>query len=162
MSNKQNTETIIGLGVIIFCIILIGVVYSKGVFGHKTQHYTLNASFERADGINVGNDVNISGVKVGEVIAKKIDETNFNALIQITIQQGLKLPIDTSAEITSASLFGDKYISLVPGAETEMLKDGDTVEFTQSSISIENLITKFFFGLDSSKTENNSSESNTQ
>ena len=46
---------------------------------------------------------------------------------------------------------GDKYISLVPGAETEFLKDGDTIEFTQSSISIEALITKFVFGVDSSK-----------
>ena len=44
----------------------------KGLFATKFTYYTLNASFERADGINVGNDVIISGVKVGEVVLKKL------------------------------------------------------------------------------------------
>jgi phospholipid/cholesterol/gamma-HCH transport system substrate-binding protein len=95
----------------------------------------------------------ISGVKVGEVKSKRLDNTNYNAVLEISIEKDLKLPIDTSAEIVSASLMGDKYISLVPGAETDLLKDGDTIEFTQSSISIEGLITKFVFGLDNSKDE---------
>jgi phospholipid/cholesterol/gamma-HCH transport system substrate-binding protein len=152
---KQNIETIVGTGVIIFCILLVLAVYNKGLFTTKPSFYTLNASFERADGINVGNDINISGVKVGEVISKVIDENTYNAVLKITVDKKLRLSIDTSAEITSSSLFGDKYISLVPGAETELLKDGDTIEFTQSSINIEGLITKFFFGVDNAKNDGN-------
>lgn len=154
MKNTRSLETVVGAGVIVFCIFLIALVYVKGFFVSSTgEFYTLNASFERIDGINVGNEVMISGVKVGEVKSRKLDNTNYNAIIQISIDKNLQLPIDTSAEIVSASLMGDKYISLVPGAETEFLKDGDTIEFTQSSISIEGLITKFVFGMDSAKGE---------
>ena len=148
----KNIETFIGVGVIICCIIILSVVYSRGLITNtEGDFYTLNASFERVDGINIGNEVMISGVKVGEVKSKKLDHTNYNALVTISIDKDIQLPIDTSAEIVSASLMGNKYISLVPGAETEFLKDGDRVEFTQSSISIEALITKFVFGMDTSK-----------
>jgi phospholipid/cholesterol/gamma-HCH transport system substrate-binding protein len=153
MSENKNIETVIGSIIIVFCFLMMFAVYKKGFFTSNIEDecYILNASFERVDGINIGNDVMISGVKVGEVKSKKLDNSNYNALLEISVQQGLKLPIDTSAEIVSASLMGDKYISLVPGAETDLLKDGDTIEFTQSSISIEGLITKFVFGLDNSK-----------
>jgi phospholipid/cholesterol/gamma-HCH transport system substrate-binding protein len=151
MSGRQNIETIVGLGVMALCMLLLLIVYKDGLLGSSKTYYTLNTTFERADGINLGSDVSISGVKIGEVKQKRIDPNNYNAIITITIEKGLKLPIDTSAEITSASLLGDKYISIVPGAEKDILKDGDTIEFTQSSINIEGLITKFFFGLDAPK-----------
>lgn len=153
MNNKDNTETIVGISVIIFCILLVALIYNSGLVSKQSNYYTLNAIFERVDGLNIGNDVAISGVRVGEVIAKAIDKNNYNALVTITVNSDLKLPIDTSAEITSSNLLGDKYISLVPGAESETLKNGDNIEFTQSSINIEGLITKFFFGIDSNKNE---------
>ena len=152
MNNNKNLETIVGACVIVFCIILITAVYSKGFFNTSTGDvYILSASFDRVDGINIGSEVSVSGVKVGEVRSKKLDNTNYSAIIQISIEKNLQLPIDTSAEIVSSSLMGDKYIALVPGAETEFFKDGDLIEFTQSSISIEGLITKFLFGMDNTK-----------
>ncbi len=152
MRDNRNFETFVGACVIVFCIILVIIVHNNGFFrSNRGDFYTLHASFERVDGINIGSEVAISGVKIGEVKSKKVDNANYNAVIEITIQNDLKLPIDTSAEIVSASLIGDKYISLVPGAETDFLKDGDTIDFTQSSISIEGLITKFVFGMDNSK-----------
>jgi phospholipid/cholesterol/gamma-HCH transport system substrate-binding protein len=155
MNQSRNIETIVGSIIIVCCFVMMVMVYNRGFFSSSSPNdfYTLNASFEKVDGINIGNDVMISGVKVGEVKSKKLDNTNYNAVLEISIEKDLKLPIDTSAEIVSASLMGDKYISLVPGAETDLLKDGDTIEFTQSSISIEGLITKFVFGLDNSKDE---------
>jgi phospholipid/cholesterol/gamma-HCH transport system substrate-binding protein len=151
---REKTEIFIGVTIIILSLFLVIGLYKKGLIETKGDNYKLKASFERADGINLGNDVLISGVKVGEVLAKELDKNNYNALIIISVDKNIKLPLDTSAEIASANLMGDKYISLVPGAETELLKDGDTIEFTQSSINLEGLLTKFFFGLDS-KSENN-------
>ena len=155
MDKNRNLETIVGAGVIIFCIMLIAFVYSKGFLNSSTGDvYILSASFDRVDGINIGSEVSVSGVKVGEVRSKKLDNTNYSAIVQISIEKDLQLPIDTSAEIVSSSLMGDKYIALVPGAETEFFKDGDVIEFTQSSISIEGLITKFLFGMDNTKDSN--------
>ena len=158
MGKNRNLETIVGAGVMIFSIILIMFVYSKGFFNsNRGDIYILTASFDRVDGINIGSEVAVSGVKVGEVRSKKLDNTNYNAIIQISLHKDVQLPIDTSAEIVSASLMGDKYIALVPGAETEFLKDGDVIEFTQSSISIEGLITKFLFGMDNTRDSHDAS-----
>lgn len=158
MSNSRNLETVVGVGVIIFCITILLFVYSKGFLSSgRGDVYILSAAFDRVDGINVGSEVTISGVKVGEVITKKLDHANYSAILQLSIQKDLQLPIDTSAEIVSASLMGDKYIALVPGAETEFLKNSDIIEFTQSSISIEGLITKFLFGMDNSRDSHDSS-----
>jgi len=151
---REKTEILIGIAIIVLSLFLIIGIYQKGLIEKQGDFYKLQASFEKADGINLGNDVFISGVKIGKVIVKELDKNNYNALITISINKDIKLPLDTSAEIASANLMGDKYISLVPGAETELLKDGDTIEFTQSSINLEGLLTKFFFGLDS-KNENN-------
>jgi phospholipid/cholesterol/gamma-HCH transport system substrate-binding protein len=151
---REKSEIILGISIIILSLFLVIGLYRKGLVETNGEHYKLKAAFERADGINLGNDVLISGVKVGEVLAKELDKNNYNALVTISIQKDIKLPLDSSAEIASANLMGDKYISLVPGAEAELLKDGDTIEFTQSSINLEGLLTKFFFGLDS-KGENN-------
>ncbi len=155
---REKTEIVVGIAIIILSLLLVLGVYNKGFLEKKGDYYKLKASFERVDGINIGNDVLISGVKIGEVLTKELDKNNYNALITLSINKEIKLPLDTSAEIASANLMGDKYISLVPGAETELLKDGDAIEFTQSSINLEGLLTKFFFGLDS-KNENTNSES---
>jgi phospholipid/cholesterol/gamma-HCH transport system substrate-binding protein len=154
---REKTEIVVGIAIIILSLLLVLGVYNKGFLEKKGDYYKLKASFERADGINIGNDVLISGVKIGEVLTKELDKNNYNALITLSVNKDIKLPLDTSAEIASANLMGDKYISLVPGAETELLKDGDSIEFTQSSINLEGLLTKFFFGLDS-KNENTNSE----
>jgi phospholipid/cholesterol/gamma-HCH transport system substrate-binding protein len=152
MGNNRNLETIVGACVIILCIILIIFVYNRGFIDKsRNEVYILTAAFDRVDGINIGSEVSVSGVKVGEVRNKKLDSTNYSAIVQIALNKDLLLPIDTSAEIVSANLMGDKYITLIPGAEAEFLKDGDVIEFTQSSINIENLITKFLFGMDNTK-----------
>lgn len=154
MNKKQNIETIVGIVVIFFCLALIAILYTKNLINSGSNYYILNAAFERVDGIDIGSEVVISGVKVGQVKSITLDPSNYNAMAKIGVQKDLKLPIDTSAEILSANLMGEKYVALVPGAETELLRDGDTIEFTQSSVSIESLITKFVFGLDAK--ENNS------
>ncbi len=63
----------------------------------------------------------------------------------MTVRDDLKLPKDSSAEITSESLLGGKYISLSPGGDEAMLQPNQTITITQSSISIESLLGKFIF-----------------
>ena len=56
---------------------------------------------------------------------------------------------DSLAKITSASLLGDSYIAIDPGGSDLMLEPGEEMGFTQSSISIGDLIAKFIHGADS-------------
>ena len=140
---KHNTLEVV-LGAIV--LLLAGTILLKAYnVSQQTVNsaYQIKAQFSRVDGLVEGNDVRVSGVKVGRVAKIDLDGESFMATVTLSLNEGLKLPTDTSAEITSESLMGGKYITLSPGAETELMKDGDMVEFTQSSVSIEGLISKF-------------------
>jgi phospholipid/cholesterol/gamma-HCH transport system substrate-binding protein len=109
--------------------------------------YSLQARFDHIDGLNVGGDVRLAGVKVGTVTEARIDPKTFNAVVTLTVRDGLELPKDTAASITSESLLGGKYISLSPGGADTDLKPGETITITQSSVSLEELLGKFIFSV---------------
>jgi phospholipid/cholesterol/gamma-HCH transport system substrate-binding protein len=111
--------------------------------------YALQARFEHIDGLNVGGDVRIAGVKVGTVTELHIDPKTFTAIVTLTVRDGIELPKDTAAAITSESLLGGKYISLSPGGDDTDLKPGQTITVTQSSVSLEELLGKFIFSVTS-------------
>ena len=107
--------------------------------------YDLHARFDRIDGLSVGSDVRVAGVKVGSVTVARVDPKTYQAEVAFTVQNAVHLPRDTSAEVTSDGLLGGKYISLVPGGDDKLIPAGGSVTITQSSISIEQLLGKFIF-----------------
>ena len=114
-----------------------------------TAGYDLKAQFDHIDGLSIGNDVRLAGVKVGSVTNEQIDPKTYLAVVTLTVRNGLELPKDTSAEIDSDSLLGGKYVSLSPGGDTTMLNPGQTITITQSAISLEQLLGKFIFSVTS-------------
>ena len=133
------------------CVLAVAgwfVLYAVSHSGQTTSSgYPLQARFERIDGLAIGSDVRIAGVKVGTVTDAKIDAKDFTALVSLTVRPDIQLPKDSSAEITSESLLGGKYLSLSPGGDDIVLKPGQTITITQSSISLEQLLGKFIFNL---------------
>jgi phospholipid/cholesterol/gamma-HCH transport system substrate-binding protein len=109
--------------------------------------YPLRAQFDHIDGLNVGGDVRIAGVKVGTVSDEQLDPKTFSALVTLTVRDGIELPKDTGAAIISESLLGGKYISLSPGGDDTNLKPGQMIAATQSSVSLEELLGKFIFSV---------------
>lgn len=107
----------------------------------------LTAAFDRIDGLAVGADVRIAGVKVGSVTGSRIDPNSFAAEVTLRVDGGLRLPGDTSAEIASEGLLGGKYISLVPGGSDRLLADGGRIADTQGSVSLESLLGRFIFSV---------------
>jgi phospholipid/cholesterol/gamma-HCH transport system substrate-binding protein len=154
--SKNVIETVVGLIVLAVAIGFIIIAYESGSIEVKKHNgFKISAQFDRIDGVNVGSDVKLSGIKIGKVVALSIHPKNFNAIVEISLDNQQKLPVDSSAEIIGNGFLGDKYISIVPGSDESFLKDGDKIEFTQSSISIESLIGKFIFGYIDSKKQNN-------
>lgn len=145
---KNIFEIVVG-----FLVIFIAMIFSYFVYQtsdqklDKNNQYVLNANFDNADGIKIGSEVKISGITIGKVILQILDYDTYSAQIKFLIDKKIKLPEDSSVQIISSSILGDKYISITPGTEEKMLVDGDTIEFTQSSINLEALISKFIFGL---------------
>jgi phospholipid/cholesterol/gamma-HCH transport system substrate-binding protein len=111
--------------------------------------YTLYARFDHIDGLSVGNDVKIAGVKVGSVTNTAVDLKSYSAIVTMALRDDVKLPKDSSAEIDSESLLGGKYINLSPGGDETDLKPGQTITITQSAVSLEQLLGKFIFSVTS-------------
>jgi phospholipid/cholesterol/gamma-HCH transport system substrate-binding protein len=107
--------------------------------------YALHAKFDRIDGLAIGSDVRVAGVKVGSVTAVRIDPQSYQAVVDFSVADAIKLPKDSSAVISSDGLLGGKYLALEPGGDTAMVSPGGELTLTQSSISIEQLLGKFIF-----------------
>ena len=108
--------------------------------------YTLSARFDRIDGLNVGSDVRVAGIKVGTVVDSVLDVKSYQAIVSFSVKSGIELPLDTAAAITSESILGGSYLALLPGAEDDMLVNGDIIEETQGAIDLLGLIGKFTSG----------------
>ena len=109
------------------------------------EGYNIFAKFENADGITIGSDIKISGIKVGSIIEQSLDEKTFKANLKMNVLDNIKIPSDSSAKIVSEGLLGSKYISISLGGDEENLKDGQEILFTQSSVNFEDLLGKFIF-----------------
>src|SRR3984957_10591600 len=97
--------------------------------------YKLHASFDHIDGLNPGADVRIAGVKVGNVLDMRVDPKSFLAEVTLSVSDNIHLPKDSSAEITSESLLGGKFLNLSPGGDAQDIPPGGNITITQSSIS---------------------------
>lgn len=142
---RNLVETILGAVVLLVAIGFLAWAYTRSNVA-SGGGYTLNAAFDRIDGLDVGADVRISGIKVGSVTAQHLDPKTFRADVSFSVADGIDLPRDSSAAIVSASLLGGKYLAVTPGGEEENLKDGQAITITQSSINLEDLIGQYIFG----------------
>lgn len=143
---RHVIETIIG-GVVLLVAagFLIFAYRGSDMQLSNTSGYTVKAKFSNASGINVGSDVRVGGIKIGVVSDMQLDPKDYEAVVYLNINNTDKLPDDSSAAIVSAGLLGEKFVALTPGGDDAMLKNGGVIQFTQSSVSLEELIGKFVF-----------------
>lgn len=112
--------------------------------GSGTSIYT--ASFRSVEGVSVGTDVRMAGVKVGSVTAMALNPQTFRADTTVTVDDSIRLPEDTAIVIASEGLLGGTFVELVPGGMPDDIAPGDEILDTQSSISLITLLTKFVAG----------------
>ena len=105
--------------------------------------YELHASFRSAEGITVGTDVRLAGIKVGSVQALELDPASYRAEARFTVQSDLMLPEDSDVKIASEGLLGGSFLEITPGASEFMLAAGDEVVNTQGSVNLLNLLMRF-------------------
>lgn len=141
---RSVVETVIGAIVV---LVAIGFGYFAYNSSSITQRdgYGLTAKFDSVDGLSLGSDVRIGGVKVGVVGDLYLDAVDYLAITRLIISEDITLPMDSTAAVVSDGLLGSKYVSLTPGGSDEVLKDGAEITFTQSSVNFESLLGKFMF-----------------
>lgn len=145
MSKKSQTlETIIGFAVIV-CSAMFLMFALKSSNIKTASKYTLTAKFDNVEGILVGSDVKISGIKVGSVTHQYIDEETYNAIIEFHIDKHVKLPRDSNVKISTSGLIGSKFLEIQPGADERFLTENSEIRYTQSTVNLEDLISRFIF-----------------
>jgi phospholipid/cholesterol/gamma-HCH transport system substrate-binding protein len=107
--------------------------------------YTVKARFANSGGLTKGCSVLIAGVPVGRVTALSLN-SDFAAIVEMRLYQNVHLPNDTIASSRTTGLIGDKFVSLSPGSETELIRPGGMITETESAVDLESLISRFAFG----------------
>ncbi len=138
---KDNLlEAVIGLLVVVLAAGFVVYAAGRTGAGGGNDGTMLVARFPNIAGVNPGTDVKVAGVKVGRVVALELDPGSYQAVVRLSVDRGLKLPIDSSAAITSEGLLGGNYVALTPGADSAMLKDGGEIVETSGAPDLMGLI----------------------
>lgn len=147
--SRSAIETILGAIVIVVAAAFLLVAFSTTDI-KAVEGYTVSADFSQSNGLVIGGDVRISGVKVGTIRDIKLDPETYLATVVMSISPKYELPDDTVAKIQSESLLGGNFLSLEPGGSPDMLGQDGKIVYTQASVSLEDMIGKLIFAMSSS------------
>ncbi len=148
---KRNMfETILGAVVLIVAGIFMFFAYSVADLKASTG-YEVTATFGKIGGLTTGNDVRVSGVKIGSVKRVSLDPESYRAVAHLALDNTLKLPVDTVAQVATEGLLGGYYLQLSPGVEEEYIENGGQIQFTQPPVDLLDLLGRFIFSQNDQK-----------
>jgi phospholipid/cholesterol/gamma-HCH transport system substrate-binding protein len=150
--NRISIETAVGIFIIIglACMAYLAVKLGDiNLFG--TEQYVLKARFLNISGLKEGSTVEIAGVKVGKV--SKISLDNYQAFVELLINPGIKIQEDAIASIRTQGIIGDKYVKISPGGAEDYIRPQGVLTETESSVDIEELVSKYIFEKKENKKE---------
>jgi len=143
MSRQRRLNILAGLAVF---ILLAGVVFLMRAGGplrpEAVAHYRVTAYFRNVDGIRPGSEVLLAGIPIGGVAALELAEDGGRVGAVLALDPRFPLPLDSRARILTNGLFGEKYIRIEPGYEPDSLQPGDSFDYTDDSLALENFLQK--------------------
>ncbi len=146
---KINTELVVGIFMIAGFLAFVYLSTQMGEFSvfSLERNYRVVAEFDNVTGLKVGAGIEIAGVNVGKVSSITLGEDDL-AKVTMLVNREVKITNDAIASIRTQGLIGDKYIKITRGADEKMLQDGEVIFDTESSIDIEELVSKYIFESD--------------
>jgi phospholipid/cholesterol/gamma-HCH transport system substrate-binding protein len=143
MQPSPIRDLTVGLFVLAGLAALAYLTFQVGGLSYKVPGgFELYATFDDIGGLKERAPISISGVKVGQVASVELDDL-LRARVKLDLDPSLELSVDSTARILTSGVLGDQFVALEPGAEEDILRTGDEIEFTESALSIEKLIGKF-------------------
>ena len=144
---SSAAETVIGAAVLAVAGGFLVYAANTADVGVGNAGYELKAEFRAAEGLNIGGDVQIGGVKVGSIADVSLNPANYFAVVTMSIREEVKIPEDSIAKVASESLLGGNYIAIDPGGSDFMLEDKSEFEHTQGSVNLMDIIGRFVQGV---------------
>lgn len=141
---RSAIETVLGAVVLLVAAVFMILAYNTTDLKPKNG-YELIGKFYAVDGLTVGSDVRIGGVKIGAVVDQYIDPELYQAVIKISVQEAIKVPENSTASVSSSGLLGGKYLKIEPGDASTLLTHGDEIKQTKDVVALEELLGKVIF-----------------
>ena len=134
-------ETLMGFSVILVAILFLffGFSLEKNI---NSGNIFISAIFENVTGLSVGDKVKISGITIGKIRNFKLEKDEFEVMVELEVDKEINIPDDSTAKISSSSLFGGKFLEIVPGSSETFLNDKSVIYDTQTSLSFTDMIGK--------------------
>ncbi|OHC82833.1 MAG: hypothetical protein A3G73_03910 [Rhodospirillales bacterium RIFCSPLOWO2_12_FULL_67_15] len=139
---NENKEIAVGVVAVSALLLVLAFFYagrSHVVGKAAAASYTLNATFNRIDGLFPGDPVRLGGIRVGTVAKAELDR-NYRARLTFRMDADVRLPEDTAAAIHTDGLFGSKFVVLLAGGEDATIKPGGAITHTQDALIVSELL----------------------
>jgi phospholipid/cholesterol/gamma-HCH transport system substrate-binding protein len=146
--NRKTLELWVGLFVAAGILALAMLAFKVGnlATADVKDAYVLKARFDNIGGLKVKSPVTMAGVRIGRVSDITFDNGRYQAVVTMSVDgRYKKIPSDSSASILTSGLLGEQYVGLEPGGAEDYLKDGDSLQLTQSALVLEKMIGQFLF-----------------
>jgi phospholipid/cholesterol/gamma-HCH transport system substrate-binding protein len=148
MKITRSTEIGVGLFVClgIAALAMLSLKVANLNSGDSAHAYPVRAYFDNVGGLQVRAPVKMGGVLIGRVAKIGYAAARFQAEVELRIDPAFdKIPSDTVANIYTAGLLGEQYISLEPGGADTFLQAGAEIEITQSALILERTLQEFIY-----------------
>jgi len=144
---RTTLDLWVGIFVVAGIAALVMLAMKVGNLGtyNVSDAYQVHAYFTNIGGLKPKSAVKSAGVVVGRVTGITLDTGRYEAKVEISLDRRYQFPKDTFANILTSGLLGEQYIGLMPGGDSEMLKNGEIIKKTQSAAVLEELIGKFIY-----------------
>jgi len=148
MSNEKF-DWWVGIFMLLGAIALTFLALRAGNLGSSSlgPSYHVVAKFDNIGGLKVRAPVKSSGVVVGRVASIQFDDKAFQAVVTLQLEKRYTFPSDSAVKILTSGLLGEQYLGVEAGGDDAVLTDGSVVQYTQSAIVLETLISKLMFGM---------------
>jgi len=148
MSNEKF-DWWVGIFMLLGAIALTFLALRAGNLATFSQgpSYNVLAKFDNIGGLKVRAPVKSSGVVVGRVATIQFDDKTFQAVVTLQLEKRYTFPADSAVKILTSGLLGEQYVGIEAGGDDTVLADGSVVQYTQSAIVLETLISKLMFGM---------------
>ena len=141
---RNTIETVMGAVVLLVAGVFLWLAYSVTDI-RSSDGITVKAEFGAIGSLNVGDDVRISGIRVGKVLTTELNPQTFGATVTLSLDDRISLPSDSAARIAASSLLGGSYVDIIPGFEEEYIAEGDLIYDTRDPVSLTDLLGKAVF-----------------
>ncbi|TDK42166.1 outer membrane lipid asymmetry maintenance protein MlaD [Antarcticimicrobium luteum] len=144
--SHNTTEVLVGGAVLAAAIVFAVYAGQTTGFSTSSRGYELTASFRSLEGVTVGTDVRLAGVKIGTVTGVILNPETYRADTMLSVQEGVVIPDDSSAVVSSEGLLGGNFVEIMPGGSPGYFVPGSEIIDTQGAVSLVSLLLKFVSG----------------